>query len=261
MKNHPLFCDDPDNDERMGRDICFIQVFRFAGTKRTAVPRIFEAEELMSIEALYEATGKTGGAFELMGRDKDNRRIVDRCRIEIEGMGPPEPPPPPPPAAVVASPELPPPQPGVSMLQGMGLQIPQNADPMTSLMFMVLAQGQQAQQAAREDARASQANLSQIFTSFNAAQSNMVVGLAQAFGSRGAGAPPGESGTENGFIKGIETMAALVSGQREQEQAAAEDKPLNIGEVAKNIAQSLGAVRDIAQATSGSGPIIPPGTP
>lgn len=259
MKNHPLFCDDPDNEERCGRDICFIQVFRFNGTKRTAIPKIFEAEELTSIEALYEQTG--AGAFELIARDKNNRLIVDRCRIEIEGVAQPQQAAPPPPAAVVAAPEPPPHQPGVSMLQGMGIQIPQSADPQTSLMFMILAQQQQSQQAAREDARASQNNLAQIFASFNAAQSQMVVGLAQAFGNRGGPTAGGESGTETGFIKGIETMAALVSGQREQEAAAAEDKPLNLGEVAKNIAQSLGAVRDIAQATSGSGPVIPPGGP
>lgn len=260
MKNHPLFCDDPDNEERCGRDICFIQVFRFSGAKRTAIPKHFDAEDLMSIEDLHAATNKTGGAFELIGRDKNNRLIVDRCRIEIETEEPQHQAAPPP-AAVVAAPEPPPPQPGVSMLQGMGIQIPQSADPQTSLMFMILAQQQQSQQAAREDARASQNNLAQIFASFNAAQSQMVVGLAQAFGNRGGPPAGGESGTETGFIKGIETMAALVSGQREQEAAAAEDKPLNLGEVAKNIAQSLGAVRDIAQATSGTGPVIPPGGP
>ncbi len=258
MKNHPLFCDDPDNEEKCERDICFIQIFRFTGTKRTAIPKIYNAEDLLSIEALYEETG--AGTFEIWGRDKNNRLIVDRCRIEIEGVAQPQQAATPP-AAVVATPEPPPPQPGVSMLQGMGIQIPQSADPQTSLMFMILAQQQQSQQAAREDARASQNNLAQIFASFNAAQSQMVVGLAQAFGNRGGPPVGGESGTENAFIKGVETMSALVGGMREQEAAAAEDKPLNLGEVAKNIAQSLGAVRDIAQATSGSGPVIPPGGP
>lgn len=268
MKNHPLFNDDPENIERATRDIGFINIYEFQGSKRVALTNQWEPEELQTLEDLYAAVG--AGNFELIGRDRIKKTIVDRAMIALKAPKnaqnqdhSDEPPQnryrPEPPAAPAV--------PTVPSMQGGGITIPPGTDP-TMAMFMMLVTTQQQQNAAqlaaqREDSRINMQSMTQLLVGFTSAQAQMVTGLAGAL--NGGARAPGDGSSADAFMKGVETMGNLVQGLREGSEEA-EPKALNIGEVAKNIADSLGAVRDIAKATSGvtsgtAGAVIPPGGP
>jgi hypothetical protein len=264
MKSHPLFNDDPDNIDRMSRDIGFINIYEFQGSKRVALTNQWEPEELQTLEDVYAAVG--AGNFELVGRDALNKRIVDRQMIALkpprgatQERSPVEDAPrnfrPEPAAPAVQS---------APTMQGGGFSIPSGMDP-TMAMFLMLTQSQtqqaQAQlNAQREDARAANATMAQLFGLFTQSQASMVTGLASALGGNRGGAP--EVGAADAFMKGVETMGSLMAGVKEGAAEVAEEKPLNLGDIAKNIADSLGAVRDISRTASGmTGAPIDPGIP
>jgi hypothetical protein len=270
MKNHPLFNDDPDNTERAARDIGFINIYEFQGSKRVALTNTWDPEELQTLEDVFAVTGP--GNFELIGRDSINKRIVDRQMISLKApRGMPERP-------AVAEEQrrpfrtepMPSAQPAQPIMQGGGFSIPSGMDP-TMAMFLMLTQSQSAQASAqlaaqREDARAANATMAQLFGTFAQSQASMVTGLAAALGGpRSAPSSGGDIGAADAFMKGVETMGQLLQGVKEGAAEAAEPKGPGLADVAKNIADSLGAVRDIARATTGMGnpvstePVIPTG--
>jgi len=266
MKNHPLFNDDPDNLDRMSRDIGFINIYEFQGSKRVALTNQWDPEELQTLEDVYAAVG--AGNFELVGRDALNKRIVDRQMIALKsprGAAPEKPQSEEPQRAYRPEPVAPA-QPSQPMMQGGGFSIPSGMDP-TMAMFLMLtqSQSQQAQaqlQAQREDARAANATMAQLFGLFTQSQASMVTGLASALGGNRGGSGSGEVGAADAFMKGVETMGSLMAGVKEGAAEANEEKPLNLGDIAKNIAESLGAVRDISRTASGmTGAPIEPGIP
>lgn len=268
MRDHPLFCDEESNDEKRSRDIGYINIYRFTGSKRATLPNQWDPEQLQTIEDLYREVGP--GHFELVGRDEKSKRIVDRVMITLE---------PPRGFTEAPQPQVPQPQPQVQQpqpsafgmppsMEAAGMRIPSNMDPMLGMVF-TLVNAQNATnlaqlQAQREDAKNSQNSLTQLMVGFANAQSNMVVGLANAFGAR----PAGQSvdNTADAFVKGVEVMAALKQGINEGNGAAPGEpsKPTEWGEVAKNIATSINAIRDIAQVasvTTPGAPVVPPGAP
>jgi hypothetical protein len=68
-------------------------------------------------------------------------------------------------------------------------------------------------------------------------------------------------GAATAFMQGVETMGNLVQGLKEGAGEVKEPQGPGLGEVVKNIADSLGAVRDIARATSGVTGVAMPAEP
>lgn len=271
MIDHPLFNDDPEDKDRRQRDIGFIQIVQFKAGKRVQLTGTWTAEELQTVDDLFAAVGP--GKFELTGRSNNNHRIVDKVMIEIAQprSGPEEPqfqapqggqrqwqPPEPP------QPQKPPEPPPNAMRIGDGVTIPAGMDPnMAMFAMMVQSQAQTSERAllaAREDARANSRTMSEMFVGFMNAQGQMVTGLAQAFAGRGGGGGAA-GGQEEGFLKGIETMAQLSAGLNEGRE---DGKPTDWASVVQNIATGLRSISSIANAT-GAGvpvdPVIPPGEP
>jgi|WetSurMetagenome_2_1015567.scaffolds.fasta_scaffold56821_2 hypothetical protein len=264
MINHPLFNEDDTNEERASRDIGYINIRQFEGSRSVMLVGQWEPAELQSTEDVYNAVG--AGHFELIGRHARTKRIIDRVLMTIKvpraaGSAPePEPrgqprQPPEPPAPVIQQPP---------MMQAGSIVIPPGMDPQTVMMVLSSQQNAALLQAQREESRFNASQLTQIMVGFTNAQTQMVTGLVSGLaGMMGHTQPQGgANGTVDGFLKGIEIMADLKAGMKEG--AENEGKPTQWNEVTRNIAdgiRNIVEVAKVAQATAPSGPVVPPGTP
>ena len=260
MKAHPLFNEDSDNRDRMDRDIGYINIVKFNGTRRQTFPNQWEPESLMTIEDVFNAVGP--GRFELIGRDSVRKYIVDRVMIEItdsEGKLPnnepqsnsSQPQQQPAPAVTHQSPVNYPP---IPTAQGQGVQIPAGTDPTTALMLIFMQTQMEAQKQAREDSRfAAQLQMQSMQLNMQT-MAQMVTALG---GRQSAG---GADNSAESLMKGVELMSNLYAGINEG-GGMSPKSPVDWGTVTTNIAQSIRGLADLAKVSTGGPnmPIIPPG--
>lgn len=263
MINHPLFNENDGNEDRAARDIGYINIRQFEGSRAVTLPNQWDPEQLQTIEDLYEAVGV--GRFELIGRHAVTKRVVDRVMIEIKL---PKGSPPPPEQQQQQQQRWQPPEPqqaqqiAPTMVAG-GVQIPPGMDPQLAMIVTMLTTSQQTTNAMimgqREDARFHSAQQTELMLGFTRAQADMITGLVGALAGNKAG---GTGESTEAFLKGVELMADIKAGMREGEGGDPEKTP-GWGEIAKNIAESLRAVKDIATITSSApaAPVIDPGVP
>jgi len=266
MINHPLFNENDGNEDRAARDIGYINIRQFQGSKAITLPNQWDPEELQTVEDLYNAVGV--GRFELIGRHALTKRVVDRTVIEIQlpkGAGAPAEPMPQQQQARWQAPEpQQPQQPTTPTMVAGGLQIPPGMDPQMAMMIAMMTTSQQTTNTmimgSREDAKFYAAQQTELMLGFTRAQAEMITGLVGALaGGRGGG---GSGESTEAFLKGVELMADIKAGMREGDPSNEEKTP-GWGEIAKNIAESLRAVKDIASITSSApaAPVIDPGVP
>lgn len=273
MRDHPLFNDDPNDTDRRTRSIDFINIHQWINGKKQAVPNQWEAEELLTIADVFAAVGE--GQFELVGRENEKKRVVDRVALTIKaprgsaaatgnGAQPAQQPQP----AAAAAPAVT----AIPMMQVGNIQIPPGMDSnMVMMLVMLNAQQQQsvmqqntmtAQMAAqREDSRNFMQVQNQLMLGLTQSTASMVTGLLQGIGSLiPRGSNGGAEGTADAFIKGIETMTELHAGIKEGTEAG---KPTDWKEVTGNIVTGIKALKDVAAITNSApaGPVVPPGVP
>jgi hypothetical protein len=268
MNDHPLFNNDPDDKERRSRNIDFININKWVGGKRVALPYQYEAEDLLTITDVFAVTGE--GEFELVGRENDKKRVVDRVKVSLQaapGTQPVNPPQPPP---ATAQPQ--PAGPQIPMMSVGNIQIPPGMDSnMVMMLVMLNAQQQQAvmqqntmtaQMAAqREDSRNFMQVQNQLMLGLTQSTASMVTGLLQGIGSLiPRGSPGGTEGTADAFIKGIETMTELHAGIKE---GNANGAPTDWNTVTTNIVTAVKGIRDVAAITNTApaAPVVPAGAP
>jgi hypothetical protein len=283
VKNHPLFCelDDPENPtpeeiEKQGRDIGYIQIYRFNGHKREAIIGQHAPDAIITIEDLVKIAG--WGDFELVGRDLKTGQVRLRQRVTIakpndpneaarsqpNGYGQQQQPPNPyapqqqpmPPAAFAQTPT----QPQTGMFAGM----PMPQDPMTAMMMMMFTLTNQQMMAQREDSKA----FMQMQQSNSQQHGQVLVETFKVLANTMAGRPPEPASSSAGmfeaFQKGVELTTEFAQGVREgQEQAGGNSTPLDYSAITTNILQSLKTVAEIAKVTASGqpAPVIPEGGP
>jgi hypothetical protein len=253
VKDHPLFNDDPNDIERRERNIGFINIVEFDGSKKTTLPNQWEPEELQTAEDVYNAVGGPG-RFELVGRDTNTKRVVDRCMIILKAKNGAN-------AAAPAAPAAPREEPRSSTAQPMmtagGMTIPSGMDPSLAMVLsLVAAQNQQSAAmlaAQREDNKTYMSQQVQLMLGMTNANTQLVTGLvtglSQAFGNRPA--PGGSDSAAEAFIKGVETMVSLHAGIKEGEEEKNGPTPKNDWtQISANIVESIKGIRDVAQATN-----------
>jgi hypothetical protein len=265
MKEHPLFCDEDSNDERRSRDIGYINIYRFQGSKRAALPNQWDPEQLQTIEDVYREVG--AGQFELVGREGRTKQVVDRVMLHIESPRG-ETPPPAAQAAQQPAQQQPQQQPGPPQMNIGGMQIPSNMDPHVAMFVSVLhsnaTQSAAQVQAAREDNKNFQSTLTQLMLGFTNSQTQMVTGLVSGLAGAFGHAPQQANQTDritDAFLKGVELVGEIKSGMKEGSEAP--KQATDLGAVVQNVAQSISAIRDIAAAANAApmAPIVPPGGP
>lgn len=262
MKDHPLFNDDPDNHDRRSRDIGYINIVKYNGTRKQALPNQFEPEAIMTIDDVYQQVG--AGRFELIGRDSIKKYIVDRVMLEItdaDGNMPnvvtaaqnaQQPAAPQQPQQQYQQPAAPQAFPPIPTAQGSGISIPAGTDPNTALLLVFMQIQSENQKMAREDARAQAQLQMQLATNNMQTMATLVTAMS------GRAAPTGADSSAESLLKGVELMSNLYAGMNEGGVGGGKP-PVNWGEVSMNIAQSIKGIADLAKATSGgSGPVIPP---
>lgn len=269
MKDHPLFNEDPNDTERRSREIDFINIYQFVNGKRTAISSEWEAEQLQTIADVFEAVGE--GNFELVGRENQRKRVVDRVLVNIKAPRGAAPTPSQssrsdasnpaaqqPPAAAAS--------PGIPTMQIGAMAIPAGMDPTTAMMLALFHTSEQRNaaqlQAQREDSRLyiqQQTNLMIEFSKANASLlGSLVSGLAQ-FAGHGPAASPGVTEiAANSFIKGVEVITDLKAGIAEG--SGAQSAPTDWSTVSANIVQGLRTLKDVA-AVANAPPGVPPGVP
>jgi len=260
VKAHPLFCDDQDDVERASRDIGFINIYRFTGSKKIALPNQWDPEQLQTVDDVYQAVG--AGDFELVGRDTRTKQILVRQRVAIEAPKGAEPEMPAPQAAPVA--QAIPPAMAAGMMQLGAIQIPSGVDPHVAMMMFTAQLNQIEKEQSRADARAHEGSLVAMFTAFTNSQTAMVTGLVGALAGK-ANAPTGENTTE-AILRGIELANDLRAGMKD----GAEDnaKTESWAKTIQAAAEGIGALRDVAKAvganpgaTAPGGVVVPPEVP
>lgn len=263
MINHPLFNDDDSNEEKQSRDIGYINIRQFEGSRGVMLVGQWEPEQLQTAEDIYNAVG--AGHFELIGRHARTNKIVDRVSITVKmPRSLNEPPPKPEPR----NPDLrlePPPPPAPPSMQAGNIVIPPGMDPQTAMMVTMMALGNQQNaaqlQAAREDSRHHSTQQTQLMLGLVQSFSAMTTGLAAALSGHGQPSQSGANSNVDAFLKGIETMADLRAGMKEEQE---ESKPTPWNEVTRNIAdgiRNIVEVAKVANAVTPSGPVVPPGVP
>jgi len=266
MIDHPLFnFEDETNTDRRKRNICYINIAQLAqGKKPVTLTNQWEPEQLLTPMDLFEAVGCVEGTYELIGRGQKHQ-ILDRQTINVKApigwVPPPNRQPPAPPAN--PQPNATPAAPPVAMMQAGGIMIPANMDPMVAMVISLIAsQGQQANaQLARQDAQAQFAQSQQMQLMLGMSQNTtammtgLFTGLAPILSGHGNGAAPG--GTQDGFLKGVEIMAALKEGIDQAKSGGNTDWSV----VSTNIAQSIKGLVEVARTTAGTTPPAPPHVP
>lgn len=261
MINHPLFNEDDDNEERASRDIGYINIRQFEGSRGVMLTGQWEPDELMTHDDVYNAVGV--GHFELIGRHSRTKKIVDRVLITIKiPRAPGSPAEPEQRAAPRPQFEQQPAIPMPPAMQAGTISIPPGMDPQTVLMVLN-QQAQMAQlQAQREDSRFHSESQTRLMIGLTQSMAQMTTGLAAALGGRAAPAESTGAGVVDGFLKGIEIMADLKAGMKEGEEAA--EKPSDWGQITANIAEgirNIAQVAKIANVVTPVDPIVPPGVP
>jgi hypothetical protein len=256
VKAHPLFCDDEDDVERASRDVGFINIYRFNGSKKIALPNQWDPEQLQTVDDIYQAIG--AGDFELVGRDARTKQILMRQRVSIEAPKGAEPETPAPQAA--PAPQAIPPAMAAGMMQLGAIQIPSGVDPHVAMMMFTAQLNQIEKEQSRADARAHEGSLVAMFTAFTNSQTAMVTGLVGALAGK-ANAPTGENTTE-AILRGIELANDLRAGMKEGCDENA--KPESWAKTIQAAAEGLGVLRDVAKAvgsspaTAAGGVVVPP---
>lgn len=265
MKDHPLFNDDPNDTERRSRNIDFINIHQWVNGKKTTLHMQWEPEDLMTIADVYAAVGE--GHFELVGRENERKRVVDRTALIIKpprSNGQSTTPNGAPASTQPQSGQQPaaPAAPAVPVMNLGNIQIPPNMDPnMVMMLVMLNTQQQQSEAAARshqaqiaaqrEDSRMFMQAQTQLMASLTTSTSQMVVGLLQGLGSFMPKSAGGSEGTAEAFIKGIETMTELHAGIKEGQDAG---KPTDWNTVSGNIVAGIKTLREVA-ALSNAAPV------
>lgn len=258
MKNHPLFNANETTAARQNIDISYINITQFETGRRITLTNQWAPEELLTWEQLYEAVGSQPGHFELTGRDARGK-VVDREQVRLKTPGQQFAEARPPTNGQQQAPNL---QPQPQAVPDM----PPNVDPMTALIWMLRQDA--AQQ--REDARLRQTETSQMMLGIVKANVDLTTGLIT--GLSGFVRPPQPDGSQvavEAFLKGADALSGLMAGVRDASGQAGQPgvpiepkgPPLDWQQVSKNILESLKQVADIARATAGKEPIIPPGGP
>ena len=266
MKDHPLFNDDPNDIERRERDIGFINIVEFDGSKKTTLPNQWEPEELQTAEDVYNAVGGPG-RFELVGRDVKTKRVVDRCLIILKAKNGTNAAQPPAPAAQPE--ERPRSSASQPVIQAGGMVIPAGMDPSLAMVLsLVASQNQQSQAmlaAQREDNKNYMAQQVQLMLGMTNANTQLVTGLVsgltQAFSGRPGQQGGGSDNAAEAFIKGVETMVQLHAGMKEGEQDGKPAEPNNWTQISQNIVESIRGIRDVAQFTNAAAGAVAPQVP
>lgn len=202
---HPLFPVEHDSDDPV--EVGWVHVTRFDGGGQKWAPRLFQAAELDSLEALSELYG--GGSYELVARGHDRRTITGRRRYQLPGR--------PLPLDGSASDE----RPAVAA----PIAAPQStSDALLIAMMQMMAQQQQAQtQLMVAMLTKSDQSSKEHVQSMTALHDRFAQSQAMLFGkmldTQTSGG--GQGGGMDGFMKGIEFAQEMVQGQVE---AAAADK-------------------------------------
>lgn len=262
MINHPLFNDDDSNEEKQARDIGYLNIRQFEGSRGVMLVGQWEPEQLQTAEDIYNAVG--AGHFELIGRHARTNKIVDRVSITVKmprSVNEPPPKPEPRNPELRLEPQAPPPPPS---MQAGGIVIPPGMDPQTAMMVTMMALGNQQNaaqlQAAREDSRHHSAMQTQLMLGLVQSFSSMTTGLATALSGGGAQRAP--DNTLDAVLKGIDLVTNLQAGMKEGAEEVGKPTPWN--EVTRNIAdgiRNIVEVAKVANAASPSGPVVPPGVP
>lgn len=267
MKDHPLFNDDPNDTERRSRNIDFINVHQWINGKKQTLHMQWEPEDLLTIADVYAAVGE--GHFELVGRENEKKRVVDRTALIIK----------PPrsngqsaaPNGTATQPQQPgapaaPAAPAVPVMNLGNIQIPPNMDPNMVMMLVMLNTQQQQSDAAqrshqaqiaaqREDSRLFMQAQTQLMIGLANSSAQMLTGLIQGIGSFIPKGAAGSEGTAEAFIKGIETMTELHAGIKEGQDAG---KPMDWNTVSGNIVAGIKTLKEVA-ALSNAPPVAAAG--
>lgn len=268
MKDHPLFNDDPNDTERRSRNIDFININQWStnqhGGKKQSLNVQFEAADMLTVSDVFEAVGE--GQFELVGRENEKKRVVDRVAITIKRPGNAQPttngtqaqq------AQQAAQQPVASPLPSVPTMNLGTMQIPSGMDPnmaMILAMFHTSAQQTAGQLAAqREDARTYMQAQTQLMIGMANSNAQLITGLLQGIGQMVRPTGVGAEGTAEAFIKGIETMTELHAGIKEGQESG---KPTDWTTVSGNIVAGIKTLKEVAAITSTPGaPVVPPGGP
>jgi hypothetical protein len=263
MKDHPLFNDDPNDTERRSRNIDFININQWVNGKRQALNLQYEADALLTVSDVFAVTGE--GQFELVGRENDKKRVVDRVALTLRL--PPGAQPTPnatqQQAQQAAQQPVAPPLPSVPTMNLGTMQIPSGMDPnmaMILAMFHTSAQQNAGQLAAqREDARTYMQAQTQLMIGMANSNATLITGLLQGIGQMVRPTGAGAEGTAEAFIKGIETMTELHAGLKEGQDTG---KPTDWTTVSGNIVNGIKTLKEVAAITNTPGaPVVPPGVP
>lgn len=269
MKDHPLFNNDPNDTERRSRNIDFINFNQWINNKKQALPYQYEAEDLLTVSDVFGVVGE--GQFELVGRENEKKRVVDRVALTIKSQPGTQAPAVPQPQAAQGQAQQQPASPPAPVMNLGNISIPPNMDPNMAIMLVMLSTQQQQHQASqaamqmqmaaqREDARLFMKSQGEMMVGLNQNTVQLVTGLIgglAAFIPRNAG---GAEGTTDAFIKGIETMTELHAGIKE---GAGAGPPTDWNTVTTNIVTAVKGIRDVAAITNGppAPPMVPPGSP
>jgi hypothetical protein len=271
MINHPLFNVDDDDPERAKKNIHYINIREFKpGNKTETLTNQWEPEQLLTPGDVFMAVGHEG-SFELVGRGPKHQ-VVDRQYITVKAPAGWQPQP----GAMPQQPQVQQGQPTVGstpLMQANGLLIPSNMDPsvamIVSMMTMQQTQTQQQMIAQQQSAERQQQLSAQASQNMIQMMLGMQQNTTQLIGSAltslapllmSSRAPGDSNNAENGFLKGIEIMAAVKEGI----DGAAKGPTTDWGAVSGNIMAGIKALAEVAKQTAGAQaapPVVPPGIP
>jgi hypothetical protein len=271
MINHPLFNVDDDDPERAKKNIHYINIREFKpGNKTETLTNQWEPEQLLTPSDVFMAVGHEG-SFELVGRGPKHQ-VVDRQYITVKAPAGWQQQP----GAMPQQSQVPQGQPTVGstpLMQAGGLLIPSNMDPsvamIVSMMTMQQAQTQQQMIAQQQSAERQQQLSAQASQNMIQMMLGMQQNTTQLIGSAltslapllvSSRAPGDSNNAENGFLKGIEIMAAVKEGI----DGAGKGPTTDWGAVSGNIMAGIKALAEVAKQTAGAQaapPVVPPGIP
>ena len=226
IPEHPLF---PFEDDEEPKEIAFIQVIRHENGRSKQVPRMFRAEELRSLQDIFNLFG--GGMYELWGRGRSISnpetcgRIAANRRYEIAGLSKPlvdD-------GSNVAQPVQPLAPPST---QAGAIVAPAGAGPDTSVMAMFMnmqmQMAQQSQEANRQmltmmmtmlnTGKAESAQMMQMISQANAQQIQGMMGVLTAVISKTGGDGGGPDAMEK-YVSLFSKMGIMAKAEGAAEAA------------------------------------------
>lgn len=262
IPEHPLF---PFEDDEEAKEIAFIQVIRHEDGRSKQVPRMFRAEELRSLQDIFNLFG--GGMYELWGRGRSISnpegpgRIAANRRYEIAGLSKP---------LVDDGSNAAPAAPAYQAPQAGAIVAPAGATPDTSVMAMFMnmqmQMAQQSQEANRQmltmmmtmlnTGKAESAQMMQMISQANAQQIQGMMGVLQAIISRpgGGGSGPDDMG------KYVDLFAKMGIMAKPGGDAEPEEGGLGIGKVIADFADIVQGAVQLKEGGGLSGIVAPPGS-